>query len=658
MKEPTRLHRELFAAVRTRTKVDPALSNALENIANLAYDNKQPELREALLNAAIEFPSVKEGMDKITNLTGTQKITSQDIERFTKDKVASVKKQTVQSAAVDKDIRKDAAIRNFPKKSEGNNIDSAERLDGINTLIFGELYSKAMPHNKTNSQIMTVKTVNPSHVFIRTDFPEKATTLAHFKKTQNSKLTNKSSNLQNLETVIAASHLFGDMNYAAGSLMVHKSGSTSHDVIKTDYTKSGNIFTSNMGTLLSNMNNRFDKCNYTQAIASGSMKFDVREFSKSLNQMLTQVSKDEIKKTIDQKVKDLEKAGFDPYGIVMHYNFSDNEKTFQKSEIQNYDDLSRHFNSVLHRNLDNMKEVAKGLGVVAKYSNASPQFMNGQWVKDMAVFPIKDPVLYAAHHNIDIEGKNALEWARDNNYKVANRVVGSTGIERTNYIDPVNEMLDVKLKHKLPLSISESRFINNMIKSGEVAKGSAIESKIQKVIFNAPAKTFLPAKPITLKDKPKTEVKENFEYKQEDKKGVKIKVEIDGKRNNLANFTINGLSFDTKKLNTLNTLLDENKVDPKSFVKNLGTLGKKHKFTKLSPDQIVEKTIQAATKNKAVGLEQYLGRKPEQVEAKKPKGIKKLFAKLKGLGKVKKADGIQAPDNLPSDQSKKTSRHK
>lgn len=47
-----------------------------------------------------------------------------------------------------------------------------------------------------------------------------------------------------------------------------------------------------------------------------------------------------------------------------------------------------------------MKEIARAADTVAKFSNVSPEFKNGQWLETFAESPIKDPVAYAAHHNI------------------------------------------------------------------------------------------------------------------------------------------------------------------------------------------------------------------------------------------------------------------
>ncbi|WP_342270920.1 hypothetical protein [Candidatus Tisiphia endosymbiont of Parasteatoda lunata] len=65
-----------------------------------------------------------------------------------------------------------------------------------------------------------------------------------------------------------------------------------------------------------------------------------------------------------------------------------------------------------------MKEIARAADTVAKFSNVPPEFKNGQWLETFAKSPIKDPVAYAGHHNIEIEGKSALQWASEHDYQI------------------------------------------------------------------------------------------------------------------------------------------------------------------------------------------------------------------------------------------------
>lgn len=133
-----------------------------------------------------------------------------------------------------------------------------------------------------------------------------------------------------------------------------------------------------------------------------------------------------------------------------------------------------------------MKEIAKKVDIVAKYNNPSPEFENGKWLKDMANSPMQDPVAYAAHNDIQIEGKNALQWVHENNYKIeiptsevktekvienqwsknANGKWEATSVEvekkQKEYrsIDPLKYILS---RNQVAISKSEKEFLNQAI---------------------------------------------------------------------------------------------------------------------------------------------------------------------------------------------------
>lgn len=126
---------------------------------------------------------------------------------------------------------------------------------------------------------------------------------------------------------------------------------------------------------------------------------------------------------------------------------------------------------------------------MAKYSNPSPDSENGKWLKDMANSSMQDPVAYAAHNDIQIEGKNALQWAHANNYKIeiptsevktekvtenqwsknANGKWEETLVEvekkqkEYRFIDPLKYSLS---RNQVAISKSEKEFLNQAINLG------------------------------------------------------------------------------------------------------------------------------------------------------------------------------------------------
>lgn len=220
--------------------------------------------------------------------------------------------------------------------------------------------------------------------------------------------------LDGLEKVIAACHILGDGDYHAGNLMV-QDGTT---ITKIDHGKSFITFHQDFGAMVEETHKMFsyDGVNYTKAIKAGNLSFNIEKYSKALAQMTNQLNDQQIDAIIDQKVDELKKHGFSPEGLIVAARFEGNK--FEEKQINNFDELRAFYKKNIKENLNNMKEIARAADTVAKFSNVSPEFKNGQWLETFAKSPIKDPVAYAAHHNIEIEGKSALQWASEHDYQI------------------------------------------------------------------------------------------------------------------------------------------------------------------------------------------------------------------------------------------------
>ncbi|XVN41647.1 MAG: hypothetical protein RCO49_03885 [Rickettsia endosymbiont of Argas persicus] len=131
--------------------------------------------------------------------------------------------------------------------------------------------------------------------------------------------------------------------------------------------------------------------------------------------MMNQFSNNQIENIVDQKIAELKKANFDPKGIKA---ISILNGKITNHHITNYDDFKNFYKEQLVQNRANMMEIAKCADIVSKFSDMTPEFKNGNWLQEFADAKIKDPVLFASERNIKIEGKNALQWAYENNYKV------------------------------------------------------------------------------------------------------------------------------------------------------------------------------------------------------------------------------------------------
>ncbi len=196
----------------------------------------------------------------------------------------------------------------------------------------------------------------------------------------------------------------GEVDYHAGNLMA-QDGKT---ITKIGHGRSFLAFYKDFGSMIQSTNEMFARpgVGYNAAIKAGNFSFSIDKYSESLNQMISQFDEKQVEAIVDQKMDELKKAGFDPKNIALFAN------------INNFDDLRKHYKGSIKENLVNMQEVAKGAEIVTKCSHVSPEFKNGGWLKAFANSSVKDPVLYAINNNITIEGKDAKEWVYENNYQI------------------------------------------------------------------------------------------------------------------------------------------------------------------------------------------------------------------------------------------------
>ncbi|MFU7502788.1 MAG: hypothetical protein ACE1S7_05135 [Candidatus Tisiphia sp.] len=294
----------------------------------------------------------------------------------------------------------------------------ADRDDGVRELIGSSMYQFLLYDRTPKEALVISDQVNSPSIAIRSKFFNNVVQLAEFASgtyTTSVGANNKNlKKLDGLEKVIAACHMLGELDYHAGNLMV-QDGKT---VTKIDHGRSFEMFHQDFGAIIEATHKMFSEnaVNYTEAIKAGNLSFNIEKYSKALAQMTSQLNDQQIDAIINQKVDELKKHGFSPEGLIVAARFEGNK--FELKQINDFNELSILYKEHIKENLNNMKEVARAADTVAKFSNVSPEFKNGQWLETFAESPIKDPVAYAAHHNIEIEGKSALKWASEHDYQI------------------------------------------------------------------------------------------------------------------------------------------------------------------------------------------------------------------------------------------------
>ncbi|WP_367363752.1 hypothetical protein [Candidatus Tisiphia endosymbiont of Nedyus quadrimaculatus] len=394
------------------------------------------------------------------------------------------------------------AIDDINKRMQALN----DRRDGVQELIGSSLYQLLLYDRAPKEELVKPDQNNSNSLFVRSKFFDNVVQLTEFSSSSPNIMKADSKKLQKLEgfeKVIAACHMLGELDYHAGNLMV-QDGKT---VTKIDHGRSFIEFHQDFPAMIQATNRHFVHFNYADAIRQGNLSFSIEKYSESLKQMITQLDERQIEDIVDQRIAELQKAGFNPEGITTTARFQGGNA--KATPINNFADLRLFYKENLKENLTNMKEVAKSAEIVSKFSNVSPAFKQGQWVEGFARSGNQDPVAYASNYDIKIEGKNALQWAHDNDYQIKLPATPITEIvqeqqwqkntadgkwqeaevsvtktrKATTNLEPVEYIIHAKDQLKLPLSKSETEFLSSAVALELTnASGKTYQSMVEKSV--------------------------------------------------------------------------------------------------------------------------------------------------------------------------------
>ena len=290
--------------------------------------------------------------------------------------------------------------------------DVLNREDGVRELVGSTMYQFLLYDNAPKEQLVKSSAVPPKSLYVRSKFFKETEQLSVFAGGSpgglfdpDSPTCAKLKNIKGFEKVIASCHMLGELDYHAGNMMVHKDGT----VGKIDHGKSFITFYKDFSSMIVSTNNTFKEFGYTSAISNGNLIFDAEKYSASLKQMSSQLSEEQINAIVDQRIDVLRKAGFDPKGLALQSQFGND--AIQNSQPETFEDLGRIFKANIKENQNNMKEIAKQVEIIAKFSNVSPEFKQGGWVKAFAESVEKDPIKYAIKNNIKIDGLDPKDYA-------------------------------------------------------------------------------------------------------------------------------------------------------------------------------------------------------------------------------------------------------
>ena len=355
-------------------------------------------------------------------------------------------------------------------------------------------------------------------LYIRSKFFKNAVVLGEFSGQKNAALDTKNSKLKNVdgfEKAIAACHMLGEGDYHAGNLMVQTKvkgadgeyrlplnskevedieneirnkkrdkGDIQHTVTKIDHGRSFMRLHQDFASMIEATVSEFKAYEYSEAIDNGNLNFSVKKYSDALKQMISQFEGEQIDRIVDQRIAELKKAGFNPKGLSSVALFG---PEVQDIKIKDFNDLRATYTEIVKKNLENMKKVSKDVEIVAKFSNVSERFKNGKWLEEFKYSSEKDPVAYAIVNNIQIEGKEALQWAKDN--KLATKELEELA----------NKGQDWKKETKITARNMQSiveEFVHDHLHDKEISK-SKVETLYNNILRELKAEKYIEDREIT-----------------------------------------------------------------------------------------------------------------------------------------------------------------
>jgi hypothetical protein len=289
------------------------------------------------------------------------------------------------------------------QKKERNLVNN-NRRDGVRELIGSTLYQFLLYDSAPKEQLVLPDAQHQDSLYVRSKFFNNSKTMLEW-RIQNPHTTE----LEGFEKAIAACNLLGEVDYHAGNLMV-ETADGKKTTRKIDHGRSFMLPATNFKFIAESTNHIL-----TQSKHDIYVKFNVAKYSKAVNQMLLQLTPDQVDQIVNQKIDELKKAGFDPEGMTLNYY---TEKwAYIDKPITNFEDLRSTIAASIKANLEGMKDVALKVDVIAKFDpseHVSQKFKDGEWLKEFK--DGTDPILYALNKGITIEKLNPIAWAQKNNY--------------------------------------------------------------------------------------------------------------------------------------------------------------------------------------------------------------------------------------------------
>jgi hypothetical protein len=287
-----------------------------------------------------------------------------------------------------------------------------DRRDGVREWLGSAMYQFLLYDRAPKEGLVIPDEANPKSLYVRSKFFNDVTSVGEFSRKK------KIRAVEGLEKLVASCHMLGELDYHSGNIMVQKqiddNNQERHIFTKIDHGRSLADFNADFGSMIDKTYQNFSDFGYGKGYYN--LPFNVEKYSEALSQMTHSFNEEQIDSIVDHRVAELKKAGFDPNGLEIYYRFD--KSGYVYSTLNSHEGIASSYKSLLKANLSNMRRIANQVEIITKFSNVTPEFKNGEWLKAFATSEFKDPIVFAARNNIQIEGKNPLQWAHDKGYKI------------------------------------------------------------------------------------------------------------------------------------------------------------------------------------------------------------------------------------------------
>jgi hypothetical protein len=276
------------------------------------------------------------------------------------------------------------------------NVVLTQKEDCVRELVTSAMYEYLLPDQAPHNVLM--KNNDTNELYLSSKLIDGAKAITKSSEEQNINSDCDFSNIKGLEPMLAASYLLGESDGHAGNIITD-----GDKFIKIDHGKSCTQHFNNFPHMITGMYSMFSVAGYDESINSGKLQFNFDTYASESRQMLEKLSVDKVDKIIDAQIENLKNNGFD---------FTDMKLDRDLNKIlTTSDEVKDYLKENMQMRIESMTKIVHQAEIVSKFDKRD------NILNKMGIYMNENgnicPVYYAHKQGITIEGKPALEWAKE-----------------------------------------------------------------------------------------------------------------------------------------------------------------------------------------------------------------------------------------------------